>query len=106
MHDAIFENPKAEAKQFDFLEGEWSALCAFLCPMIVGRGTRRDDGKQSLGWLRFPGILRGTLSRNDHQGPRSPRLQSENRPVGTYVDGHFCAGWLPRLARTIRRRSH
>jgi hypothetical protein len=31
----------------------------------------------------------------DDQGRGSPRLQSASLPMGTYVDGHFCAGWLP-----------
>lgn len=31
-HDVISETTKAEAKQVDFLEGEWNALCPFPLP--------------------------------------------------------------------------
>ncbi len=94
MNDVISQATNAEAKQFDFLEGEWDAMCRFPLP----------DGSwgEGPGWLTAHRVLDGwALSRSDHQGPRSPRLQSANLAVGTYVDGHFCAGWLLGLARTI-----
>ena len=102
MHDVISETTKAEAKQFDFLEGEWNAICCF--PLLDGswgegpgslKASKVLDGGVSLEFFE------GALSRNDDQGPRSPRLQSANLAVGTYVDGHVRAGWLPGLARTI-----
>jgi hypothetical protein len=101
MYDVISETTNAE-KQFDFLEGEWNAICRFpLLDGSWGEGPGSLTASKVLDGCVSPGILRGTLSRNDHQGPRSPRLQSANLPVGTYVDGHVRAGWLPGLARTI-----
>ena len=32
MHDVISETTNAEARQFDFLEGEWNAICRFPLP--------------------------------------------------------------------------
>jgi hypothetical protein len=34
MHDVISETTSSEAKQFDFLEGEWNAICRF--PLLDG----------------------------------------------------------------------
>ena len=43
MHDVISETTNAEEKQFDFLEGEWSALCHFRLP-----DGSWDEGQGSL----------------------------------------------------------
>jgi len=38
MQDVISENHEREAKRFDFLEGEWNAVCRF--PLPDGSGVR------------------------------------------------------------------
>jgi hypothetical protein len=45
--EVISETPNAEAKQFDFLEGEWNAVCRFPLP----------DGS----WGEGPGSLTVTV---------------------------------------------
>jgi hypothetical protein len=101
---ANFEATIAKAKQFGFLEGEWNAICHFPLPDgSWGEGpgsltaSKVLDGCVSLEF--FEGPYQGTIIKG--LGLRAPRLQSENRRMGTYMDGDFRAGWLPGLAWTI-----
>jgi len=61
MSNAIFETAHAESKRFDFLEGEWSAICHFPLP----------DGS----WGEGPGsmtankVLDGCVSLEFFEGP-------------------------------------
>src|ERR1035438_8038041 len=61
MSDVISELTNAEAKQFDFLEGEWNAICRFPLP----------DGS----WGEGPGsmtaskVLDGCVSLEFFEGP-------------------------------------
>src|SRR5260370_7703590 len=61
MSDVISESTNADAKQFDFLEGEWNAICRFPLP----------DGS----WGEGPGsmtasrVLDGCVSLEFFEGP-------------------------------------
>jgi hypothetical protein len=99
----ISATTNADAKQFDFLEGEWSAVCRF--PL--------NDGSwgESPGSLKASKVLDGCVFLEYFDGPylgtiMAPRLQSANVPVGNNLDGHICARWFPGLARAIRRWRH
>jgi len=61
MHDVISETTNAEATQFDFLEGEWDALCRFPLP----------DGSwgEGPGSLTANKVLDGCVSLEFFTGP-------------------------------------
>src|SRR5712664_1017261 len=61
MSDVISESTNADAKQFDFLEGEWNAICRFPLP----------DGSwgEGRGWLTASKVLDGCVSLEFFEGP-------------------------------------
>ena len=61
MSDVISETTQAETKQFDFLEGEWSAICRFPLP----------DGSwgEGPGLLTASKVLDGCVSLEFFEGP-------------------------------------
>src|SRR5216684_3091495 len=61
MHDVISETTNAEAKQFDFLEGEWNAICRF--PLLDG------SWGEGPGSLTASKVLNGCVSLEFFEGP-------------------------------------
>jgi uncharacterized protein DUF1579 len=61
MSDVVLETTNAEAKQFDFLEGEWNAVCYF----------HRSDGSwgEGPGSLRANKVLDGCVFLEFFEGP-------------------------------------
>jgi hypothetical protein len=59
--DVISETTNADARQFDFLEGEWNAICRFPLP----------DGcwGEGHGWLTASKVLDGCVSLEFFEGP-------------------------------------
>jgi hypothetical protein len=73
MHDVISETTSSEAKQFDFLEGEWNAICRF--PLLDGSWgegpgslTARNSWMAAFPWNSSRDPIKELRSR-----PRSPR---------------------------------
>src|SRR5260370_4654795 len=61
MHDVICETANAEARQFDFLEGEWNAICRF--PL------RDGSWGEGSGSLTASKVLNGCVSLEFFEGP-------------------------------------
>jgi hypothetical protein len=61
MHDVISETTSSEAKQFDFLEGEWNAICRF--PLLDG------SWGEGPGSLTARKVLDGCVSLEFFEGP-------------------------------------
>lgn len=61
MSNVISESMSTEARRFDFLEGEWNAICRFPLP----------DGSwgEGAGWLRASKVLDGCVSLEFFEGP-------------------------------------
>ena len=76
MSDVISTTTSAEARQFDFLEGEWNALCRF--PLPDGAWGERFEGGdidlQGSGWMRL-----GTMFSRGSPGLGAPSRLTTGR---------------------------
>jgi hypothetical protein len=61
MSDVISPTTSADAKQFDFLEGEWNAICRFLRP--------NGSWGEGPGTLKATKVLDGCVSMEFFEGP-------------------------------------
>ena len=98
MHDVISETTNAEEKQFDFLEGEWNAICRFPLPdgsWGEGPGSLKAhkalDGCVSLEF--FEGADRGAMIKGLGLRAFNPQTsQWEHTWTDTSAPGGFPVG--------------
>jgi hypothetical protein len=91
MPDAMSQGspiPSSEAHEFDFLEGEWDAVCRFpQADGTWGQGPGTLKASKVLDGCACVKFFEGPYARRTDQGPRASRLQPQIALLGaTWTD--------------------
>jgi hypothetical protein len=102
MSNLIFATTNPEAKQFDFLEGEWNASCHFALPNgSWGEGPGSTTASKVLGWLGFREFFEGPYPGTIITGLGLRAVNPQTPPrEHTWAD-RSAGGVCPGPARTI-----